>query len=254
MRLFSYLYYCFKEQFVLRFEFWGFLFVSLFTYGFRGIFFNNFFTINDTLGGATKLEILILFSISILMGLVVWAFSGSIGQYFKFVQRGQIEAFKTQPIPEIYLLLFRWFGVNIFGVFIILLLTFICALYFFYTIEVTWRIGVYIGLFLFGVIINVATFVLLESITFLTKRNVPVDFIYNEISRLCQLPLTLFGNSVIYMLMLLPILLSSSLILAYFQSGFQIIHIIYLISGGVVLLISWVIFHRLQRCFEGHGG
>ena len=214
----AYLKLCLKSNSTLRVDFIGFMFVTLIIFVFRYAYFGIFFQEVDDLGGWTESEIYLLFTISILLSLLTDVFASSVHKYFDDVHKGKIEAYLVKPTPQFQVLMFR--HLNMSNLLLFVLLAMVFAVYLFYYVPSNgYRVDQLvfsIFLFIVGVVVNISFVIILESFTFVSKRSLPVDYIHSELSRLTQVPITLFDSiSMSTILALLPLVFSSSIIILY---------------------------------------
>lgn len=252
----AYLGYCLKDSMSLKLDFWGFLLVSLFIFASRWVFFDIFFDFSGDLGGWSRAQVHLLFSTSILLVLLVNAFGASVHEFFYNVQQGEIEVFLTQPVSPYRLLLLRWFNFGQLAVFLALL----CGLSAVpdlseLVLPLNARSLLFCALFAWGVAVNVAFLIMLESLTFLARRSLPVDFIYSELTRLMQLPPALLGqHGGVVLPLLLPAVLSAVAAADCLFHGVGRFTLAYLAGSSLLLTASGWMFRFLRSRFDGHGG
>lgn len=187
---------------------------SFINYIFMFIFISSIFLFTDDIAGWTEDEMKYIFYTSVLVGLLTQAFAASVFDFFKLVSQGKIEPYLVMPIKRLQLLFFRWSELSIF-----LSIALVIVLFVFYTVHFT-KAELYLDVLhtagyvtgvLVAVLVNMFFIASLSCLTFLTQREVPVDYIHEDIYRLAILPASLFpNNSLIPILVVIPVVISAS--------------------------------------------
>jgi len=253
----SYLKMSLKSNATLKVDFAGFMFVTLLIFGFRYTYFGVFFQEVDNLGGWEEKYIYLLFTLSIIMTLLSNSFTYSIHKYFDDVHKGKIEAYLVKPTPQYQVLLFR--GVNVSNLLLFFMLGISWIIYLYMQGHLNgisaWYFTSCVGLFFIGVLVNISFVVSFESLTFITARNMPIDYIHSELNRLTQVPASLFDIKTMgTLLALLPMVFSCSVIIQFIRDGFGFPVQLYLCFALIQIVGSALIFRKLQQSFDSHGG
>lgn len=246
------------EQFTYRFDLLANLLLISAYYGIQLLFFDRIFDLSSSLGGWTREDVYLVLFVYIVIMMSVEMIAGSVNRFFYFIHLGAAEPFLVKPCGVVPIMLLRW-SQPVFAAVAALLvigaLVLGAANY-----GNTWMpelSTMYIG-FGFGVlagcIANLSLVILLNTITFIVQRQIPVDYIHGELGRLVILPVDLFPRGAFISLMLtIPMVFAASAPVAFLKGNTQALA--WLIASSLMLLLvtCWAFF-TASRKFEGLGG
>ncbi len=257
MKNMYYLYFSIKNRFSLKIDFFGALCLSILTMLLTSLYFKSFFNYTSSLGGLNKYEIIILYLTSTSQVMLVNSFTYSIYNFFHEVQQGKIEPIITKPISIYVVMFFRWFSIVQFILFVITIISLL--LYIHFTSELYIRqnkLLVFCMYYLIGFILNICYITIMESLTYILKRQIQTAFIFSELSRIMQIPLLILPQKLIYGLVIFfPAIISSALATnALFHESFYMYDYLSLLTTIVTISITIYLHNILRSKFNGHGG
>lgn len=256
MRQLHHIYFCIKENMNFKMDFWGFLAVSFLVYSSRLLFFDNFFSFGNDLGGWNRAQIHFLFTLALLTYLLTGSFAASIHAFFQNVHEGTIETFLCHPLPITQTLFFRWWD---FGQFLAFLIVGVFIVAAGWEEIIAWlsfsKLSGFVLLFFLSITLNIAFILLLESFSFAAHRRLPIDFIFSELSRLTQIPPTLFGEGgALLFALMLPVIVSSGVLVHFACYGPSRWTLFFTFGTFVSIFAAFHTFRALRQKFDGHGG
>jgi ABC-type uncharacterized transport system permease subunit len=229
-----------KSQLVYASDFLSHTAVSILYYLFLFIFITSIFTFTANIAGWSENEMKYIFYLSALITLLTEIFAQSVYEFFNQVSEGTVEPFLVMPIRKTHLLFFRWCEPANIGTAILL----------FSIILISDNSHLFLGwvnfsLFILSVIaavlINIFFVSTISFMTFITKRKIPVDYIYEEAYRLTILPASLFPqNAFPFLLILLPIVISASAPAAIIVKND--LHLLIYLTGALVFTFLFFCF------------
>lgn len=245
----------FLRQAQYRVSFFGYLLITCVLYSAQFIFFRRLFDFNKDLGDYSVSDISLMLFTFISVNLIVEFFSGSIESFFNKVYHGGIEPYLTKPISLVQLILFGWcFPLNFFVLAGLQLL----VIFGVFKLEFNWNllsILAYATSVVFSVMLNICFILLLNLLTFVVQRKLPVDYIHSKIFELSMVPTSLYPRRVFAAILLfVPSALSASVPVQILVQGNYS-----LLAVQAAVLISFLLITKLSlrkalMLFEGVGG
>ena len=262
------------EQLTYRFDLLSNLLLMAAYYGIQLLFFNRVFDLSASLGGWTREDVYLVFFIYLIIMLSVEMVASSVNRFFYFVHLGTAEPFLVKPCGVVSIMLLRW-SQPAFAVVAILIVAIVVSLGAANSLEISatanlhngsmddvsvWKsealrryTGFGIGIAA-GWIANLSLVILLNTITFVIQRQIPVDYIHGELGRLSILPTDLFPRHAFISLMItIPMVFAASAPVAFLKGDTQALA--WLVASSLTLLAvtCWVFFAASKK-FEGLGG
>ncbi|UNE54915.1 hypothetical protein [Bartonella machadoae] len=159
-----------------------------------------------------------------------------------------------QPVPLVYHMLLRWANNN--NLLILLGLLVLGALYNMPKLDFTLlSITVTFLTVLFTVISNLAFITLLHSISLLSQKYLPVEYIHSEMFKLNLLPPHLFGMvSLITIISFAPSLVGAGITVTALLNPYSSLIYYYWLSTVICVVIAWQFFRTLMKKRVSLGG
>lgn len=247
-----------KSQMIYRLDFFGNLALLFWSYGLQYIFFSEVFQYTNHLAGWSEVQTFVVFSILIFITLSVETVGRSILEFFRVLHRGNIDPFLLKPIPISKLLWLRWCRpVNIIP---LMLWTAISVNHRLFK-EVNELAGGYQGLlvlaFLIGLAIlaNICFMTLVSLMTFVIQRELPVDYIHEQVFRLAILPVTVYSRvGSCFMSVILPVAVSGAVPLIIVMNSDYGLGFAFSLGCLGLMAVTWVSIHYSLSKFDGTGG
>jgi len=262
------------EQFTYRFDLLSNLLLMSAYYGIQLLFFDRIFDLSPSLGGWSREEVYLVFFVYIIIMLSIDMIASSVNRFFYFVHLGSAEPFLVKPCGVVPIMLLRW-SQPAFAAVAIAIIGIVLALAAANLIDIGamangrhestitasfWRvealarsIGFGLGI-VAGWIANLSLVILLNTITFVIQRQIPVDYIHGELGRLALLPVDIFPRGAFISLMLaIPMVFAASAPVALLRGDAQPL-VWLIVSSLVLLLVTCWAFFTASRKFEGLGG
>ncbi len=182
-------------------------------------------------------------------------FTYSIEAFFENVAEGKIEGYLTKPVSIWLLMLFGWCK----PLYLIKLFVLCVSAYSFVSlpdmseIKLKWLSFIVAIACIF--IVNLCFFMMFNFITFITNRKMPVAYFHAMLYQLSFVPIAIYPlNLVKWLLFLLPLAFSASLPVSLLLSKNEW-HIGYLLLSTILsMTITFVIYKKSIRQFNGLGG
>ncbi len=192
------------EQLTYRFDTLSNLLLTVAYYGIQLLFFDRVFDLSPTLGGWTREEVYLVFFIFIVIMLSVEMISYSVDRFFYFIHLGTAEPLLIKPCGVVPMMLLCWSQPS-FGAAAALLVVSVLVLGAANIVDLgamanlrheslsaanVWKLGplsLYLGFgigIIAGWIASLSLAILLNTITFVIQRQIPVGFIHGELLRL----------------------------------------------------------------------
>lgn len=155
-------------------------------------------------------------------GLLVSFFSSAITGFFRQLTRGRVDTLLVRPINLLVMILLRW--CQVYYLLVALLLFVICLISnkidfdpFFVSVFNT---GFYLFVLVIGVVASVTFLLALNSFSFITQRDLPVDYIHSSIFTFALLPATFYSKTLLYFFVAtLPMIVFASVALDALYNG-----------------------------------
>lgn len=201
--------------------------------------------------------LLIFFMSYALGGLLVNFFSSAITGFFRQLTQGKLETLLVRPINLFVLILFRW--CQVYYLLVALLLVVICILSnkidfqpFFFSLTNT---VLYLLVLVAGVAASIAFILAFNSFSFITQRDLPIDYIHSSIFTFALLPATFYSKIVLYFLVAaLPMIVFASVALDALYNGVTLFVSVFLLVVSVTLFFVIKIVYALFNRFDSIGG
>jgi len=206
-------------------------------------------------GGISKSWLFTMLLSYIVVSLVVNFFSASIEGFFQHLSRGLGDPFLVKPVPIWWLLLFRqckpsYLFVLVCGCIIVCIYADLAILIHSPAGSALWGLSLVVG-----VVANLSFLTMFYSLTFLTQRDMPVDYIHSELSAFAIVPVPFFSTTVTKLLIsAFPMLVTASVSANVVGKSdvalfFEFFCIVFFHACASVML-----FRSLARRFDGLGG
>ncbi|MFU2326557.1 ABC-2 family transporter protein [Pseudomonas sp. NFX98] len=201
--------------------------------------------------------LVIFFMTYALGGLIVNFFSSAIAGFFRHLTQGKLDTLLVRPINFFVLVLFRW--CQTYYLLVALFLIAICMIL--NTIDLEPFLASPVNAFLYllvliaGVMANVAFILVFNSFSFITQRQMPVDYIYSSISTFSLLPATFYSKTVLYFLLTaFPMIVFASVALDALHNGLtQLVFIFLLVVSITSFFVIKIVRGQFNR-FDSIGG
>ncbi|WP_212798638.1 ABC-2 family transporter protein [Pseudomonas sp. St316] len=201
--------------------------------------------------------LLIFFMSYALGGLVVSFFSSAIAGFFRQLTQGRIDILLVRPVNLLTLILFRWCQVHYLwsAIFVII----VCAISNKIDPSPFLASAVNSGLYLFvmltGVVASVTFILALNSFSFITQRDLPVDYIHSSIFTFALLPAAFYSKVLLYFLVAaLPMIVFASVALDALFNGLTLFVSVFVMVVFVTFFVAVKKVYSLFRRFDSIGG
>jgi ABC-type uncharacterized transport system permease subunit len=194
--------------------------------------------------------LLIFFMSYALGGLLVNFLSSAIAGFFRQLTQGRIDPLLVRPVNLLVLILFRWCQVHY--LWSALLLMIICGISnkidFSPFLASAFNSGLYVFVMLMGVMASITFLLALNSFSFITQRDLPVDYIHSCIFTFALLPGAFYSKNLLYFLVAaLPMLVFASVALDALFNGLTLFVLVFV---TVVTFTFFVIVRRVYSLFK----
>ncbi|WAH56854.1 ABC-2 family transporter protein [Pseudomonas silvicola] len=215
-----------------------------------------FDVVSNFLGGAVSKSWLFIMLLSyVVVSLVVNFFSASIESFFQHLSRGLGDPFLIKPVPMWWLVLLRQCKPSY--LYVLVCVCIIVCVYADLALLVHPAAGLVLWVLslVVGVVANLSFLIMFYSLTFLTQREMPVDYVHSELSAFAIVPVPFFSTIITKLLIhAFPLLVSASVSANVLDKGdvglfFEFLFIVFVHACASVLL-----FRSLARRFDGLGG
>lgn len=190
-------------------------------------------------------------------GLFVSFFSSAIAGFFRQLTQGRADTLLMRPINLLVLILFRWCQVYYLIVAALLIFIFIFSgkVDFFPFFVSAVNTALYLIALLSGVVASITFILAISSFSFVTQRDLPVDYIHSSIFTFALLPANFYSKILLYALAVtLPMVVFASVALDALYNG-ATLFVLAFISGVNVAFYGVVrIVYRLFNRFDSIGG
>lgn len=190
-------------------------------------------------------------------GLLVSFLSSAIAGFFRQLTQGRVDTLLVRPINLLVLILFRW--CQVYYLVVATLLIAICVfsgkVEFFPFFVSAFNTGLYLIALLTGVVASITFILALSSFSFITQRDLPVDYIHSSIFTFALLPANFYSKILLYTLAVtLPMVVFASVALDALYNGATLFVLTFI--SGVNLAFYGVIriVYRLFNRFDSIGG
>lgn len=197
------------------------------------------------LEGKDKNWLMIFFIAYAVGSLVVSFFNSAITDFFGALTQGKADVLLVRPINLMMLILFRWCEVY----FIVAAIIFlgVCIGSGLVSIEPMlvspYRTAIFCGVMVLGVLANLVFLLGLNAFSFVTQRQLPVDYIHLSILNFALLPSTFFSKGLLYgFVMVLPMIVFASVALEGLYNGLTGLVCVYalVVVIGFIGVLKWV--------------
>jgi len=244
----------YHRQLQYRTSFFGYLLITGFYYLAQFVFFNRIFDFNSNLGGYSLGDISLMLYVFINIYLCVEFSSSSVETFFNKVYHGGIEPYLTKPVAILQLILLGWcFPANL------LLLVFVQIL----VVSGIFQVSVvatsiewmfFLLSIVCSVILNICFILVLNLMTFVVQRKLPVDYIHSKVFELSMVPISLYPRKILAgLLIFVPVALSASLPVSILKGHYTIL-IVQVVVTCVFLTLTIIGLKKSLTLFEGMGG
>jgi ABC-type uncharacterized transport system permease subunit len=246
----------FKEEARYRTNFIGSI-LALFTlYSLQFIFF-------DVIGSLVKPDkadanwLLIFFMSYALGGLVISFFSAGIADFFRQLTLGRVDVLLVRPVNLLVLILFRWCQVSY--LLVALLLIVMCIVsgkidFHSFTVSAV-NTGLYVIALMAGVMAGITFLLGLSSFSFITQRELPVDYIHASIFTFALLPEHFYSKTLSYVLVsVLPMIVLASVAMDALYNGLTPFVLTFLFAVSLAFCLALKVVYNLFNRFDSIGG
>lgn len=194
---------------------------------------------------------LLVFFMSYALGsLIVKFFSAGITGFFGELTQGRLDVFLVRPLNFFTLMLFRWGETYFLLVALILIGVFVASgkvdLFQFLCSGV--NVFLYVFVMVVGVASNVSFLLALNSFSFITQRQLPVDYIHASVFTFALLPGTFYSINLLYFLVvMLPMVVFATVALDALYNGLTLLVSVFC---TVVLITLWAVVSMVRRLFN----
>lgn len=233
----------------------GYLVITLIAYGVRYVFLDQVMELSGGgIGGWSHEQIVDFFFGGVLLSLFSWALAGSVNEFFRHVQLGRIEPFLTKPTNLGMVMFTRWINsANLIMAVMVAVFVAIDRGHRFAEAGFGGTIA-YVLSIVSGTAAVLAAVVLAHSLTFVLQRQVPVDYVLNELFRFTLVPSTAFrGWAVFAGVIAAPIVLGLWAPVAALENDFRPLALLTAVGVGSGLLAVAAMRGAIRR-FDGLGG
>ena len=244
-----------KNSSVYKANLGGYIILTFIVTLFRLLYADSIYQNISSLKGWTIEEFEGLIFLMLTISLLLNTFSTSINNFFYQLLSGKLEPLLMQPIPIFYHMSLRWSNNN--NLLILLVLFVLGAFYVDISAINFGFLSIVITLLtvLFAVISNLAFVTLLHSISFLSQRYLPVEYIHTEMFKLNLLPPHLFGGmTLITIISLAPSFVGAGVAVMAFIDPYSSLIYWYWFSTIISVGIAWKVFTVLMNKRISLGG
>ena len=197
------------------------------------------------LEGKDKNWLMIFFVTYAVGSMVVSFFNSAITDFFGALTQGKADMLLVRPINLMTLILFRWCEVYfIIAAVVFLGVCMISGLISFEPLLVSpYHTAIFCGVMVLGVLANLIFLLGLNAFSFVTQRQLPVDYIHLSILNFALLPSTFFSNGLLYVFVtVLPMIVFASVALDGLYNGLTGLVSVYALVVVVCFMgvLKWV--------------
>ncbi|MCP2075753.1 UNVERIFIED_ORG: ABC-type uncharacterized transport system permease subunit [Pseudomonas lini] len=245
-----------KEEARYKVNLFGGVLALLMLYGLQFVFFDviSSFVITEEVGINW---FLIFFMTYALGGLLVSFFSSAIAGFFRQLTQGRVDVLLVRPVNLFVLILFRWCQVYYLWVALLLIVFFVLSgkINFEPFLMSAVNTLVYIVCLVVGVLASIAFILTLNSFSFITQRDLPVDYIHSSIFTFALLPAAFYSKVVLYFFVAtLPMIVFASVALDGLYNGLTPFVLIYFFAVIIALCLAIKVVYGLFNRFDSVGG
>lgn len=190
-------------------------------------------------------------------GLLVNFLSSAIAGFFRQLTQGRVDTLLVRPINLLVLILFRW--CQVYYLVVAALLIVICIFsgkveFFTFFISVV-NTGLYLVALLTGVVASITFILAVSSFSFITQRDLPVDYIHSSIFTFALLPANFYSKILLYVLAVtLPMVIFASVALDALYNGATLFVLTFITGVNLAFYGVVRIVYRLFNRFDSIGG
>ncbi|MVV48334.1 hypothetical protein EJA72_08780 [Pseudomonas sp. PB120] len=245
-----------KEEARYRVNFLGGIFALLVLYSLQFVFFEviNSFIVDDEVDANWLMVFFMTYAVG---GLIVNFFSSAVAGFFRQLTQGRVDTLLVRPINLLVLILFRW--CQSYYLVVALLLITICVVSnkvdfspFFIS---AFNTGLYFIALLTGVVASITFILALSSFSFITQRDLPVDYIHSSVFTFALLPSNFYSKILLYVLVaVLPMIVFASVALDALYNGLTFFVLMFVIGVNCAFFIVVKIVYGFFNRFDSIGG
>jgi ABC-type uncharacterized transport system permease subunit len=245
-----------KEEARYKANLLGAILALLTLYSLQFIFFDVISSLVHT-DKASADWLLIYFMTYAVGGLMVSFFRSAIAGFFRQLTLGRVDALLVRPVNLLVLILFRWSQVHY--LLVALLLVIVCIVsnkinFYPFAVSII-NTGLYVVALLVGVAASIIFLLALSSFSFITQRDLPVDYIHATTFTFALLPESFYSKSLLYILVaVLPMIVFASVALDVLYNGLTSFFLLFVSIVGVSLFFMLKVVYGLFNRFDSIGG
>lgn len=245
-----------KEELRYKANLVGGVLALLILYGLQFVFFDviSAFVVTDEI---SPNGLLIFFMSYALAGLLVSFFSSAIAGFFRQLTRGKVDVLLVRPVNFFVLIMFRWGQVYYLLVLLMLLIFFIAtgSIDFSPFSVSAVNVLVYVICLLAGVLASLSFILALSAFSFITQRDLPVDYIHSSVFNFALLPSAFYSRVLMYFFVAtLPMIVFASVALDALYNGITPFILMFLGSATVGFCAAIKFVLGLLSRFDSIGG
>jgi len=219
-----------------------------------------FFDVLSVLVGSDRVDsnwLLIFFMSYAVGGLVASFFRSSITEFFRQLTLGRVDSLLVRPFNLLELILLRWGQVHYLLVaFLLVLICVISKKIDFHPFAVNpVNTGLYVVTLIAGVVASITFLLGLSSFSFITQRDLPVDYIHASIFTFALLPESFYSKNLLnILLVVLPMIVFASVALDALYNGLTwfVALFLFVVSATFFGVLKFV--YRMFKRFDSIGG
>jgi len=219
-----------------------------------------FFDVLSSLVGSDRVDAnwLLLFFMSYAVGgLAVSFFCSSITEFYRQLTLGRVDSLLVRPISLLVLILFRWGQFHFLLVAVLLIM--ICVIsnkIDFHPFALSpVNTGLYLATLIAGVVASITFMLGLSSFSFITQRDLPVDYIHTSIFTFALFPDSFYSRSLSNILVaVLPMIMFASVALDALYNGLTWFVALFLIVVSATFFGVLKLVYSLFKRFDSIGG
>lgn len=184
-------------------------------------------------------------------------FRSSITEFFRQLTLGRVDSLLVRPVNLLVLILFRWGQVHYLLVAVLLMM--ICVIsnkIDFYPFAINpINTGLYVLALIAGVLASITFLLGLSSFSFVTQRDLPVDYIHASIFTFALLPENFYSKTLLNVLVgALPMIVFASVALDALYNGLTWFVALFLFIVSVTFFWVLKLVYSLFERFDSIGG
>lgn len=221
-------------------------------YWLHAIFFDTIAFISPTLNASNKWIELFLYSyVTVSIGTEV--FAASINSFFRSLTRGAADPYLTKPTSLLSLMFFRGAKPSY-----LIILGVIGVLMFrgqiIYPLDLVAWAG-WLAIVALGIAANIFFITALQALSFITQRDLPIEYIHSEISAFAVVPTPFYPEIVSrWLTVALPMLVAASIAANSIEYGYTFTTYAYLTSTVFIGIVSYASIKFLAAHYNSIGG